>query len=745
MDDRVKTKDELLRELNDLRKENAALKTLIEGSINASDRIEGESAYLTKHFDSFAETTEQNDDKYIRQLFDDYLRMYSSRDDRLTTHFSDNFSGFTGGGDFLVKDKDEWIKITRQDFAQVKDPIRIELKDVSVQLLADTIAAATGFFTIHLPIKDHVLSRETARLVLIFRKEHDGWKISHSSISIPYYLVREGEVYPMKELTERNQLLEELIAERTFQLSEANDNLQHINKELAKEIEGHKRAEEAMLQSNRKLEAIISATPDGIGMISLDGKMQFVSAKLAEMNGYSKENTEEYIGKPAFDFIDPSSRKMLSDNIRKLLAGEKDDKLTEYLAVRKDSSRFYIDVNSTIIPDSDGKPESILFVERDITERKKAEEALLQSNQKLEAIISATPDGIGMITLDGKLQVIMSDKLPEMYGYTIEEKDEFVGRSAFDFIDPSNHQMLINNLQKLIAGEKTEKLTEYVAIKKDKSRFYIDVNPTVLFDSEGKPSGILFVERDITERKKAEAIILQQYNQLNELNTTKDKFFSIIAHDLRSPFQALLGSSELLSTEIETLTHEEIVSFSGELYNNLKNLYALLENLLTWSMMQRNMLEYKPVNIELNDLVNNIIEISIQTAAKKDISILNNVESGSRVYADVDMLRSVIQNLITNAIKFTTANGQINISSAEKNGFIEVSVHDTGIGIEKEKSSKLFNFSTLFTTKGTAGEKGTGLGLSLCKEFVERNNGKIWVESELGKGTKFTFTVRKAM
>src|SRR5450759_4643350 len=127
------------------------------------------------------------DYKEIRQLFDVYLQMYSSRDDRLTTYFSEDFSGFTGGGDFLVKDRDEWVAITRQDFAQVKDPLRIELKDLAIQSLSDTIAVTTGFFTIHLPIDDHILSRETARLVLIFRKESAGWKIAHSSISIPYY------------------------------------------------------------------------------------------------------------------------------------------------------------------------------------------------------------------------------------------------------------------------------------------------------------------------------------------------------------------------------------------------------------------------------------------------------------------------------------------------------------------------------------------------------------------------------
>ncbi|WP_224981682.1 ATP-binding protein [Geomonas agri] len=161
------------------------------------------------------------DHEEIRQLFDDYQRMYASRDDRLTTLFSKNFSGFTGGGDKLIKDREEWVAITRKDFAQVKDPLRIELKDLAIQSLSDTIAVTTAFSTLHLPIEDHVLSRTVARLVLIFRKEAFGWKICHSSISLPDGMARAGEVYPLQELTERNQLLEEQVAERTIQLSEA--------------------------------------------------------------------------------------------------------------------------------------------------------------------------------------------------------------------------------------------------------------------------------------------------------------------------------------------------------------------------------------------------------------------------------------------------------------------------------------------------------------------------------------------
>ncbi len=202
---------------------------------------------------------ETGDYQTIRQLFDDYLRMYATRDDRLTTYFSDDFSGFTGGGDFLVKDREEWVGITRQDFAQVKEPLRIELKDLAIQSLSDTVAVTTGFFNIHLPIEDQILSRETARLVLIFCKESAGWKISHSSISIPYHLVREGEVYPMQELLERNRFLEEQIAERTIQLSDANDILQQTNEKLAQEITDHMQAEKSLQDSNVLLEKTLAS------------------------------------------------------------------------------------------------------------------------------------------------------------------------------------------------------------------------------------------------------------------------------------------------------------------------------------------------------------------------------------------------------------------------------------------------------------------------------------------------------
>lgn len=168
--------------------------------------------------------------RLIRSLFDEYIKMYSSRDDRLTTHFSENFSGYTGGGGFLVKDRGEWVKITRQDFAQVTGHIRIEMLNLVMQDLSEEVVVATALFHIHLPIPEPVLSREAVRLTLVFRLEDEDWKIAHSGISAPYYLVQEGEIYPIKGLYERNHELEMLLKERTLALQEANRKLDALNR-----------------------------------------------------------------------------------------------------------------------------------------------------------------------------------------------------------------------------------------------------------------------------------------------------------------------------------------------------------------------------------------------------------------------------------------------------------------------------------------------------------------------------------
>jgi PAS domain S-box-containing protein len=311
---------------------------------------------------------EASDDRTIRQLFDDYLRMYAARDDRLTSFFSDDFSGFTGGGDDLVTDREAWIAITRQDFNQVREPIRIELHDLSLQSLAETIAVATGFFTIHLPIPDHVLSRETARLVLIFRREAEGWKICHSSISIPYYLVRQGEIYPLHELVDRNQQLEEIVADRTARLSDAVDALQ---------------------ESEDRYRSILDASPDDITITDPAGRIVMVSPVARTMFGFGE--ADDFLGLPVTDFIVPEDRARAASRIALRRSGVNTGP-TEYRALRRDGSTFEIEVASEIIRDAAGAPTGMVLIIRDISERRRAEaereqlEATTRELQKSESL-----------------------------------------------------------------------------------------------------------------------------------------------------------------------------------------------------------------------------------------------------------------------------------------------------------------------------------------------------------------------
>ena len=322
------------------------------------------------------------------------------------------------------------------------------------------------------------------------------------------------------------------------------------------------------------------------------------------------------------------------------------------------------------------------------------------------------------------------------------DRNKLIEKRFISYI-PMDERNIFNSFINAIFNSGEKHSCELSIINKDNHQFQVLLEGLVLEDVLGSEKKCQIALIDLTEYKKVENSLNKTNEKLKLLNLAKDKFFSIIAHDLRNPFQSLLGFSEILATEIDTLSNEEIVSFSKGLNDDLRNIYGLLDNLLQWSMIQRNIFDYKPGNVNLHDLVSKIIGISNQSAKDKNITIFNNIEDGTFVYADSIMLRSVIQNLIVNAIKFTKLEGRVFISSIEKNNLIEVSVEDTGMGIATKLIPNLFNFNTMFTTNGTEGENGTGLGLPLCKELVERNEGKIWVETERGKGSKFIFTLLK--
>ena len=247
---------------------------------------------------------------------------------------------------------------------------------------------------------------------------------------------------------------------------------------------------------------------------------------------------------------------------------------------------------------------------------------------------------------------------------------------------------------------------------------------------------------DITEKHHADEELKKREQQLNSLNSTKDKLFSIIGHDLRNPFNALIVMNRLVSEKInsnDTQGAKEILSL---IEKSSKQGLSLLENLLQWSKLQTGSLEFKPSKIKLEELINSIDNLLKASYSEKNITVKVVVEPYLQVYADGNMIDTILRNLITNAIKFSNEGGVIEVVAIKVKGFIQVSISDNGIGISRNNIEKLFSIDENFTTLGTKQEKGSGLGLVLCKEFVEIHGGKIWVDSKENEWSRFNFTIK---
>jgi signal transduction histidine kinase/ligand-binding sensor domain-containing protein len=268
--------------------------------------------------------------------------------------------------------------------------------------------------------------------------------------------------------------------------------------------------------------------------------------------------------------------------------------------------------------------------------------------------------------------------------------------------------------------------------------------------TELNETNTLLEERQQKIEEQTEELMTHKENleeantHLQELNSTKDKFFSIIAHDLKNPFNTILGFSELLNMKYDKLTEEKKLRYLEVIYSSSKNIYDLLENLLQWARTQTDKIAFEPIVFSLKQLVEQNINLLKENITTKKINIEHKIEDSCEVYADRNMINTVIRNLLTNAIKFTNSGGDIAINSLRKDGHIEFSIKDNGIGMSPEEIKNLFRVDANFSRSGTDGETGTGLGLILCKEFIIKNGGTIWVESDPGKGSRFLFTLPAA-
>lgn len=345
----------------------------------------------------------------------------------------------------------------------------------------------------------------------------------------------------------------------------------------------------------------------------------------------------------------------------------------------------------------------------------------------------STLDGLWYWDIEKPENEWMNNRFWTTLGYDPEEMPH--KSSAWqDIINPEDLKVALDNFSKHLKNPNHpyDQIVRYT--HKNGSTVWIRCRGMAVRDKTGKPMRMLGAHHNITEQKYAE-------QELEELNTTKNKLFSIISHDLRSPFNAILGLTNLLLDNIESYDQAEVKKLVKYINKTGENTLNLLNNLLEWSKLQTGKINFSPQNTDVKPIIENVINQLSLAAQIKNITLNQDCIGDSEVSADPDILTIVLRNLISNSIKFTKPGGQINVTAQCSSKLLKIAVIDNGIGISEKNIQKLFKVDKNLTTNGTENEIGSGLGLILCKEFVELHGGKLSVESELGKGSVFSFTL----
>ncbi len=359
-------------------------------------------------------------------------------------------------------------------------------------------------------------------------------------------------------------------------------------------------------------------------------------------------------------------------------------------------------------------------------------EMVEESEAKLSSTISSIDDLVFVLDKSGIFQEFYNQgKHKTLYS----EAESYIGKHFKNVGFPELVvQKLADTFSELI-HKGSFKEFDY-SFEKDNKEFWFNAKIAPRRNVKGELSGITIVARDITERKQSE-------EQLKELNTTKDAFFSILAHDLKNPFSSLHSMSGMMIDNYQNLEEEEKVMALKNIHKSAEQIFNLLENLLTWSNSQRGRIEYSPEKFNISMLVQVNMNLNKLPAEKKGVVLTTNIVDNLPAYGDREMINTVIRNLINNAVKFSNKGGTVEVKVQNKNKLFEVIVSDDGVGIPAENVKKLFHIDQKYKSVGTTGESGTGLGLVLCKEFVDKNGGEIWCKTKESSWTEFHFTIPK--
>lgn len=548
------------------------------------------------------------------------------------------------------------------------------------------------------------------------------------------------------ELRRQRSRLEELVELRTTELRQ-------INAQLHQEVLERKQAENALKRSEERFRLLYERAP--LGYQSLDEEGYFLEVNQAWLDTLDF-GRDEVIGRWFGEFLAPEHVEHFRQNFPRFKAvGEIAG--VEFEMVKKDGTHILVTFDGKIGYDTHGRFQQTHCILHDITIRKQADETLRASEARYRELFNNMSSGVAVYqAVDDGQDFVFTDF------NRAGERIDGIGKTAvigqrLTHVFPEVKKFGLFDV--LVRVWQTGTSKTFPATKYQDERL-IGWRENYVYKL---PSGeVVAVYDDITEQKQAEfelrtaqkateeanrklleqqQQIQKQNRELQEVITKKDKFFSIVAHDIKNPLSSFVSFVNLFSTKLDQWNPDEISPLVEALRENVENLSALLDNLLTWARLEQGRLEFYPQLFDIHLLVTRNVSLLNQMAEQKQITLHNSVENSMPVYADINRLGTVIRNLLANALKFTMPGGTVTISATQHADSVMVAVADTGVGIAEDMVDAIFRIDMPYQKVGTVGEKGTGLGLILCKEFVEKNGGRIWVESEQGKGSTFYFTV----
>ncbi|MFO7447278.1 MAG: PAS domain S-box protein [Ignavibacteriaceae bacterium] len=483
-------------------------------------------------------------------------------------------------------------------------------------------------------------------------------------------------------------------------------------------------------------QSLFESSQDGIA-VECDRKIIIANESFADIFNYPHDSL---VGKEVLDLVSNTDTLRVAEYLKIVEQKKHVPGRLECLGRRMDGSNFHLEISVASFESE--KKVYIVLITRDITERKRSQQAIRESEERYRNITENIDDflytyeRIGM----GFRPTFYTSSVEKVTGYT---QTDFLSDSklALKIVHPDDFTIVKKKLKTLMRSRiQLSEEFEFRIINKHGNIVWVRNKINLSRSSEGKPLRIYGLVSDITLRKKAEEELSKSTDNLVKLNETKDKFISIISHDLRTPFTSILGFTDLLLSD-EGLSEEEKKQYVKFIRESSNSMLALVNSLLDWTRLQTGRIRFEPEKTDIRGIVENSINSMSGAAFQKNIQIDCELEDELPVFVDKNLITQVFNNLISNAIKFTKQGGNIIINAvpSARIRFYEFSVKDNGVGIKSENLGNLFRVETKFTSEGTAGEKGSGLGLSLVREIIEKHGGEIWVESEYGIGTEFKF------